>query len=94
MNATHSSEKPDDSRVKRLVYRSIHRGCKETDLIFAQFANNTLTSLDSQQLDIYEELLEEFDADIWLWIVGKAEIPRPEYEPLVAMLRTYQPPEG
>lgn len=81
-----------ESRLKRLIYRSVHRGCKETDLIFAQFAAQRLAQLPEPQLDIYERLLEEADADIWLWIVGSHTPPDEAYAPLIAQLREYQPP--
>ena len=76
-------------RLKRLIYRSVHRGCKETDLIFTQFAASRLPQLPAPSLDIYENLLEEADADIWQWIVaGTAPT---EYAELVAMLAEYNP---
>ncbi|NBO17943.1 MAG: succinate dehydrogenase assembly factor 2 [Proteobacteria bacterium] len=76
-------------RLKRLIYRSVHRGCKETDLIFAQFASLRLSGLDAASLDTYENLLEEADADIWQWLVG-APCPA-EYAPLIALLAEYKP---
>jgi antitoxin CptB len=76
----------DDIRLKRLIYRSWHRGCKETDLILGRFANNGLPNLPPAMLDLYEALLEENDADIWNWLTGKAHTPE-EYELLLAMLQ-------
>lgn len=76
-------------RLKRLIYRSIHRGCKETDLIFAQFANSRLSQLEGATLDTYENLLEEADADIWQWLVSGGE--PAEYASLIAMLAEYSP---
>lgn len=85
---------PQENRLKRLIYRSVHRGCKETDLIFAQFAQEQLPALPPESLDTYEELLEEADADIWLWLVGSQNVPRPEYAPFIELLRRYRPAAG
>jgi len=70
--------------LKRLRYRSWHRGCKETDLILGRFADDKLADLAPAQLSVYEKLLDENDADIWDWISGK-EAPK-EYTELLGML--------
>ena len=74
-----------DIAVKRLRYRSWHRGCKETDLILGRFADSALANLDPALLETYEKLLNENDADIWDWISGK-EAPK-EYVGLLQMLQ-------
>lgn len=81
----------DDLRIKRLRYRSWHRGCKETDLILGQFSENGLAALAPAMLDTYERLLDEDDADIWNWIIGKS-VPAPEYAPLLEILKGYGVP--
>ncbi len=75
----------DNTRLKRLTYRSWHRGCKETDLILGRFADSRLPSLAPLQLDIYERLLDENDADIWAWLTGKTA--PAAYEPILDLLR-------
>ena len=57
--------------MKRLHYRSWHRGCKETDLVLGAFADRHLPTLSPELLALYEALLEEDDADIWAWLTGK-----------------------
>lgn len=81
-----------DSRLKRLIFRSVHRGCKETDLVFGQFAAQTLPTLRGPELDTYERLLDEDDADIWQWLIGKRPC-APEYTSLIATLKTYGVPK-
>ena len=71
--------------LKRLQYRSLHRGCKETDLLFGKFSDAQLAKLDSALISVYEKLLDEDDADIWAWLTGKIESPD-EYIPLLAMM--------
>lgn len=62
-------------RIKRLYYRSWHRGCKETDLLFGRFADSILPDLSDRELDLYEALLEEHDGDIWHWFSEQAPLP-------------------
>ena len=61
-----------ETRLKRLRYRSWHRGCKETDIILGNFADDRLETLELPLLDVYERLLDEDDANIWDWITGKS----------------------
>lgn len=65
-------------RIKRLIYRSCNRGCKETDLLLGRFATHCLRSLEPEALAEYERLIEESDADLFNWLTGKQPIP-PEY---------------
>lgn len=65
----------DESAIKRLRYRSSHRGCKETDLILGRFAEESLANLSAEELALYEQLLDEDDAHIWDWLVGNSPAP-------------------
>ena len=47
----------------RLLYRSWHRGCKETDILLGDFAKAMLGELTDDELSDYEELLTVDDAD-------------------------------
>ncbi len=76
------------SRLKKLHFRSWHRGCKETDLLFGPFADTGLYALSPAQLDTYEMLLEEHDADVWGWVTGK--FPPPEDGRYNEMLKLLQ----
>ena len=78
-----------DIRLKRLLYRSWHRGWKETDLILGQFANENLARMGSAEIDIYEQLLDENDADIWDWLVGKLPPKNIAYTPILEELKAY-----
>ena len=79
----------DNTRLKRLRYRSWHRGWKETDLILGQFADENLDKMDAATIDIYEQLLDENDADIWDWLVGKLPPKNNAYLPILASLKAY-----
>ena len=76
-------------RLKRLRYRSWHRGWKETDLILGEFADENLDKMDADTIDVYEQLLDENDADIWDWLVGKLPPKNPAYMPILENLKAY-----
>ena len=80
-----SSETPD-IRLKRLRYRSWHRGCKETDIVLGHFSDTGLAALDAPELADYEALLEEQDSDIWEWLTGKS-VPPEQYAALIERLK-------
>lgn len=60
-----------EARLKRLHMRSWRRGIKEMDLILGPFADSELTGLGPQDLDIYEDLLNENDQDLYPWITAR-----------------------
>lgn len=62
-------------RLKQLYYRSWHRGCKETDILFGRFADTVLASLKEEEIAAYEALLEEADSDVWGWYTGQIPLP-------------------
>jgi antitoxin CptB len=74
-----------DARRKRLIFRSTHRGNKEMDIVFSRFVEQHLGALSAGDLDLYEQLLEENDVDIWDWITGKP-FP-PHYASLIERLK-------
>jgi antitoxin CptB len=61
--------------LKRLLYLSTHRGCKETDFILGGFAQTHLSSLTKEECDLYESLLQENDWDIYAWLTGSLPVP-------------------
>lgn len=85
-----STEETRESRIKRIRYRSWHRGCKETDIILGNFCDHHIDSLDDTTLNIFDTLLDEDDANIWSWITHKTQAPRAEYEPLLEQLRNFR----
>ena len=81
-------ENPQQTRLKRLHYRSCHRGCKETDIVLGHFAEQALAGLEGELLAVYEQLLDEDDANIWDWLIEKTTPPS-QYIPLLATLKGY-----
>ena len=55
--------------IKKLIYRSNHRGTKEMDLLIGGFANNNLQSLTSEELKEFEILLNFTDKELSSWLV-------------------------
>lgn len=80
---------PRELWLKRLRYRSWHRGCKETDLVLGRYCDARLVGMDEAALALFEAMLDEDDADIWAWLTGKSACPNPAYASLLAELKNY-----
>jgi antitoxin CptB len=74
-------------RLKRLYFRSSHRGSKETDIILAPYASAHLESMSDTELDEFESFLAENDTDIWDWVAGKSLPEDGRYATLIERLR-------
>ncbi len=79
-----------DTRRKRLLFRSWHRGTRETDLVLGSFAEAHLAAFDGAQLDRYEALLECPDADLYDWIAGRAAPPREHDHDVTRLLLAFR----
>jgi antitoxin CptB len=66
---------PADARRKRLWHRSRYRGSLESDILFQRFVERHLDRLTGPQLDRFEAMLDEADADILAWITGQRPVP-------------------
>jgi antitoxin CptB len=62
---------------KRLIFRSWHRGCKETDVILGNFCDANIHQMNAEEIAYFEAILEEEDADLYRWLTG--ELPMPEH---------------
>jgi len=76
-----------ETRLKRLYFRSAHRGSKESDLILGPFAEAHLPLMDETALLEYEAFLEENDNDIWDWVSGKSVPEDGRYHELINRLK-------
>ncbi len=77
-----------EEQLKRLKFRSWHRGWKETDLILGSFADARLEALSPAQLESYGQLLDLDDDVIWAWVTGKETPPDPFAE-IITLLEGY-----
>ncbi len=79
-----------ETRIRRLRMRSMRRGIKEMDLILSAYAESSLAQMNTEQLDLYDALLEENDQDLYQWVTGQAATP-PAFADLVGEIaQTFQ----
>lgn len=64
-----------DVRLKRLHFRSWHRGTREADNMIGGFFDKWGETWTKEQIDWFEKLLEEEDVDIMAWAIGKQPVP-------------------
>lgn len=64
-----------ETRIKRLLYQSWYRGCKETDRLLGVFARAQIASMNTQELNDFEAMLQEEDRDIFAWLTEKSPVP-------------------
>ncbi len=76
------------TRIKRILFRSAHRGTKESDLILGPYAIAHLETMDDAALTEFEAFLEENDSDIWDWISEASAPENGKYAILIQTLRT------
>lgn len=71
---------------KQLLFRSWHRGTRESDIILGRFAEKYLQDFDMPEIKQYQALLAENDPDIYNWIVGRSPIPTEHQNKVVSLL--------
>lgn len=64
-----------DTRIKRLRFRSWHRGTKEADLLIGGFFDAAHGRWGPAEIDLFEALIEEQDLDIMAWAIGTEACP-------------------
>lgn len=77
------------ARRKRIIYRSLYTGTKETDLLLGPFARTHVPALAPDQLDRFERLLEAPDPDVFAWATGQAPTPLEYDHDVMAMLKSF-----
>ena len=78
-----------DTRRRRILFRSWHRGTRELDLILGRFADAEIAGLHSSELDDYELLLEAQDRDVFSWLTFEVEIPSLYDTPVLRKIRAF-----
>jgi antitoxin CptB len=91
MSGTARSTAELDSRRRKLLFRSWHRGIREMDLILGGFADHAIAELSDRELDEYEVLLELQDADILSWVTGEQPVPTTYDTPLFRKIAASRP---
>ena len=64
-----------ETRRKRLIYRATHRGTKESDALVGGFFAAVAPALAAEKFDEAERLLDESDADLLDWLMGRSPVP-------------------
>lgn len=77
-------------RLKRIKYRSHHRGTQEMDIILGGFVDDQIENFDANMLDRLEALMNETDADLYQWIIGQPGTTQCQDLELLDMIITYQ----
>ena len=75
-----------ENRRKKLIFRSWHRGTREMDLIMGSFAEDNVPGMDESALDLYEELLNTPDPDVYDWVSGQKAVPANLLNPVLEKL--------
>ena len=60
-----------ENQLKKIIYRAVHRGCKETDFLLGDFFIANKDNLSDLGLEICESFLNEDDMLIYDWILEK-----------------------
>lgn len=79
----------DESRLKRLIFRAHHMGSNENDILFGRFAERRVSMLTPDQIDRFDALLAETDADLFDWVTGKRPVPDRLDHDVMTMLRSF-----
>jgi antitoxin CptB len=77
---------PNNILAKQIIYRSTHRGCKETDFLIGEFAKANLSKIDD--LELFGKFLEEDDLKIYDWILGKDIAPN-DYAEILKEIKAF-----
>ena len=75
------------TRLKRLHYRSHHRGTKEADLIIGGFFDAHGARWNDDGIAWFEALMDEEDVEIMAWAIGAAPVPDAYAGPMMDAMR-------
>ena len=75
---------------RKLRFRSLRRGTKESDLVIGGFADRYLHVLNKDQLRQFEELLDENDQDVLSWVIDMTPPPDRFNGEVLEMIRNFK----
>ena len=78
-----------EERRRRLIYRSLYTGMKETDVLLGPFAQQHVRGFSGAQLDRYEQLLSQPDPDILDWVSGRQAVPEIHDHDVMKLLKNF-----
>ena len=74
---------------KRLLYRAMHRGTKEADIVVGGFAAAHLGTMTEDETAEFARLLEVPDQDLYRWITTGEDVPPNYASPLLARMQAF-----
>ena len=83
MSGTMRSSADLDPRRKRLLFQSWHRGTREMDLLLGRFADATIGTWTSDELDQMDQLLVVPDPELYRWITQQDSVPENHQSPIL-----------
>jgi antitoxin CptB len=89
LSGTQISSKGLDARRRRLLFRAWHRGIREMDLLLGQFADAHIRTFTDGDIDLFEQLLEVPDQQLYAWLRGAEEVPSGYDTPLYRRIRDF-----
>ncbi|MBK8892383.1 MAG: succinate dehydrogenase assembly factor 2 [Dechloromonas sp.] len=72
---------------ERLRWRCVRRGLLEVDIALTRFLDGQFRELNEEEQQLFVELVDMEDHDLWHLISGQSECSDRRLEPIVAMLR-------
>ena len=64
-----------EQMIKKLLFQSCNRGCKETYLIIGEFARENLDKMTDAEMLLFSDVLQLADVDIYDWYTKKKVLP-------------------
>jgi antitoxin CptB len=74
---------------KRLLYRAMHRGFKEADIVVGRFAAENLAAMSEAEEAEFARLLDVPDQDLYAWIIGREEAPENYRGPVLDKMKRF-----
>ena len=86
----HNLENPSENsnQLRKILYRSLHRGCKETAFLLGNFFEANQNNLVEFDLNLCENFLQEDDWEIYDWILNKVKTPD-KYQKLILAIQKF-----
>jgi len=75
---------------RKLRFRSLRRGTKESDLVIGGFAQAHLRDLSAEDLAHFEALLNQNDQDVLSWVIEMMPPPEAFETPVLEMIRNFK----
>ena len=72
---------------ERLRWRCIRRALLELDIALTRFLDNGFAKLSDEQQQVFVEMADMEDHDLWYLISGQTECEDPRYLPILAAIR-------